>query len=125
MCCISNTVPLTVTGFPDEPGGIKVYKSLTSRSVPRVEFMNNVPTDSDMRVVFGTAIAYNGSLSLLLSWKVNGRTGGRLAAGATTAAVLPSFTDTDTSSVLNIRLDVSPPPDEQETELVATLTLLG
>ena len=116
---------LTVTGFPDEPDGIKVYKSLTSRSVPRVEFMSNVPTDSDMRVVFGTAIARNGSEPLLLSWTVNGRTGGRLAAGATTAAVLPSFTDTDTGSVLNIRLSVSPTPDEQTSHLEATLTLLG
>ena len=122
---MSVCVALIVTGFPDEPDGIKVYKSLTSRSVPRVEFMSNVPTDSDMRVVFGTAIAHNGSSPLLLSWTVDGRTGGRLAAGATTAAVLPSFTDTDTSSVLNIRLGMSPTPDEQETELVATLTLLG
>ena len=87
--------------------------------------MSDIPTNSDMRVVFGTAIAYNGSSSLLLSWKVNGRTGGRLDDGATTAAVLPSFTDTDTSSVLNIELGVSPTPDEQETQLKATLTLLG
>ena len=116
---------LTVTGFPDEPDGIKVYKSLTSRSVPRVEFMSDVPTDSDMRVVFGTAIAHNGSSPLLLSWTVDGRTGGRLAAGSSTAAILPSFTDTDTSSVLTVRLGVSPTPDEQDTELVATLTLLG
>ena len=126
LCCTSNTVPLTVTGFPDEPDGIKVYKSLTSRSVPRVEFMSNVPTDSDMRVVFGTAIVRNSSSSLLFSWTVNGRPGdGRLAAGATTAAVLPSFFGTDTNSVLTVRLDVFPTPDEQETELVATLTLLG
>ena len=88
--------------------------------------MSSVPTDSDMRVVFGTAIAHNGSQPLLLSWSLNGRpAGSRLDAGASTAAVLPSFTDTDTSSVLNIRLGVSPTPDEQETELVATLTLLG
>ena len=91
-----------------------------------MEFMSNVPTNSDMRVVFGTAIAHNGSSPLLFSWTVNGRPGdSRLAAGATTAAVLPSFTDIDTSSVLNIRLGVLPTPDEQETELVATLTLLG
>ena len=87
--------------------------------------MSNVPTDSDMRVVFGTAIAHNGSQPLLFSWTLNERSGGRLAAGATTAAVLPSFTDTDTSSVLTVRLSVSPTPDEQETELLATLTLLG
>ena len=125
LCLFCVYVPLTVTEFPDEPDGIKVYKSLTSRSVPRVEFMSNVPTDSDMRVVFGTAIAYNGSQSLLLAWRLNGRVAGRLDAGATTAAVLPSFTDIDTSSVLTVRLGVSPTPDEQETELVATLTLLG
>ena len=87
--------------------------------------MSDVPTDSDMRVVFGTAIAYNGSQPVLLTWTLNERTGGRVAAGATTAAVLPSFTDIDMSSVLTVRLSVSPTPDEQETELVATLTLLG
>ena len=114
----------TVTGFPDEPDGIKVYKSLTSRSVPRVEFMSSVPTDSDMRVVFGTAIAYNGSQPLFLSWTLNERPSGRINAGTTTAAVLPSFTDTDTSSQLKIRLVVSPTPDEQ-TDLEAALTLLG
>ena len=87
--------------------------------------MSNVPTDSDMRVVFGTAIAHNGSHPLLLTWTLNGRTGGRVAAGATTAAVLPSFTDTDTSPVLTVRLGVSPTPDEQTSHLEATLTLLG
>ena len=113
---------LTAVGFSDEPDGIKVYKPLTSRTVPRVAFDADVPASSPLRVAFGTAIAHNFNTTLLFVWRVNGRTGGRVSPGDTVASILPSFTDEDTDSVLNVELGVLPDPDE---ELEATLTLLG
>ena len=111
-----------MVGFSDEPDGIKVYKPLTSRTVPRVAYDADVPASSPLRVVFGTAIAHNSTTPLIFSWRVNDRTGGRVSPGETVASILPSFTAEDTDSVLNVELIVSPDPDE---ELEATLTLLG
>ena len=115
-----------MTTFPDEPDGIKIYKPLTDRSASRVAFDASAPASSPLRVAFGTGIAYNGTMDFTQTWEVTNRpTGVRVTGTGPVGSVLPSFGPSDTELVLRIRLIVAPRPDEQDTQLEATLTLLG
>ena len=116
--------PSPVTSFSDEPNdGIKIYKPLISRTVPRP-----VNPDDNDRVTFGVGIASNtttvGAFTQL--WRVNGRTGTRILAGGPVASILPQIIDGDMGPVLDIQLVIAPAVEAAELSILsATLTLLG
>ena len=117
-----------MTSFTDEPDGIKIYKPLISRTVPRlVDPDVNAPASSPDRVAFGVGVAYSGTGQFTQTWRVNGRPGGtRALAGGPVTSILPYLTGDDTDSILSIKLIISPDiDDEEEILLTATFTLLG
>ena len=116
--------PSPVTSFSDEPDGIKIYKPLISRTVPRP-----VNPDDNDRVVFGVGIAYGGGMARVFTqlWRVNGRPGGtRVIAGGPVASILPQIIESDMGPVLDIQLVIAPAVEAAELSILsATLTLLG
>ena len=122
--------PSPVTSFSDEPDGIKIYKPLISRTVPRLVNPDiAAPASSPDRVAFGVGIAYGGGTpgAFTQLWRVNGRTGGtRALAGGPVASILPQLIEGDIGPILNIQLVIAPAVEADElTILSATLTLLG
>ena len=126
LCCneVSFHPPSPVTSFSDEPDGIKIYKPLISRTVPRL-----VNPDDNDGVAFGVGIAYGGGTPGAFThlWRVNGRIGGsRVFAGGPIASILPELIDSDMGPELDIQLAIAPAVEADElTILSATLTLLG
>ena len=112
-----------MTSFRDEPNALKLYNSLTSRTVVQlVDFDPNAPISSPDRVTFGVGVSYSGQGAFTQSWRVNRRAGdSRVADAGPVASILPTHTDTDTSSVLEIELIIGP----TQRTLMANLTLQG
>ena len=126
LCCneVSFHPPSPVTSFSDEPDGIKIYKPLISRAVPRL-----VNPDDNDGVAFGVGIAYGGGIAGVFTqlWRVNGRSGvTRVLAVGPVASILPYLIEDEMDPVLNIQLIIAPAVEADElTILSATLTLLG
>ena len=118
-----------VTRFPDEPDGIKIYKLLISRTVPRLVDPGDVndTASSPYRVVFGVGIAYNGTEAFAQNWTINGRFTSRSLAQGPVVSILPYLIPTDNDDpVLHVELLTDPAVEgDEELLLSATLTLQG
>ena len=98
------------------PNGVRIYKQLTNKTAPRIEFDRNTPIAD--RVAFGTGIA--SSVAFTRQWDVNGR-GNRVSNDGAVGSVIPSYEGDDESSLLNVTLLVI----ADSLELFAYLHLLG
>ena len=107
-----------MTEFADLPGYTRVYKSLTNKTVPKVDFLS---AQDDDKVLFGTGMAYNGFY--VREWTVNGGIN-RVTPNGAVALITPSILHDDDRNPLEVRLGVDPLP-ESGVELVAYLLLLG
>ena len=105
-----------MTEFADLSGLTRVYKPLTNKTAPKVDFLS---AQDDDKVLFGTGMAYNGFY--VREWTVNEGIN-RVTPNGAVALITPSFLPDDDRNPLEVRLLVHPPP---EIELVAYLYLLG
>ena len=96
------------------PDGVRIYKQLSDKSAPRVEFSPN--TDG---VPFGIAAAYDND-ELSYGWRVNTRNS-RISGSGAVVSIIPSFTATDTDPTLDVEVMLNP----VGVSSTAVLTLLG